>query len=303
VSRSTVLEWRRHFVEHGAEWVGKVRPGRGRKPTIGQVRIEAMVHDTLHARPDDGSTHWSVRSMAKHSGLSKSTVQKIWNARGIKPHLVETFKLSNDKRFEEKLTDVVDLYLHPPPGSVVLSVDEKSQIQALDRTQPSLPMKPGRAGTMTHDYKRHGTTTLFAALNILTGILLFKCMPRHRNGEFLTFLRLIDRRIDKAKKVHLIVDNYGTHTHPAVRAWLAEHPRFTLQFVPTSSSWLNLVERWFRELTDKRIRRGSFTGVADLIAAIENYIAHHNKDPKPCRWTKTSTTSVVPALPRSSPTR
>jgi transposase len=247
-----------------------------------------MVHDTLHARPDDGSTHWSVRSMARHAGLSKSTVQKIWKARGIKPHLVETFKLSNDKRFEEKLRDVVELYLNPPPDSVVLSVDEKSQIQALNRTQPSLPMKPGRAGTMTHDYKRHGTTTLFAALNVFTGVLLFKCMPRHRNGEFLKFLRLIDRSVTKTKKVHLIVDNYGTHKHPNVQAWLAEHPRFSLHFIPTSSSWLNLVERWFRELTDKRIRRGSFTSVADLIAAIEDYIAHHNDDPKPYKWTKTT---------------
>jgi transposase len=288
VSRSTVLQWREHFVEHGVEWVGKVRPGRGRKPTISQARIEEMVHDTLHARPDDGSTHWSVRSMARHAGLSKSTVQKIWKARGIKPHLVETFKLSNDKRFEEKLKDVVELYLNPPPHSVVLSVDEKSQIQALNRTQPSLPMKPGRAGTMTHDYKRHGTTTLFAALNILTGVLLFKCMPRHRNGEFLKFLRLIDRSVTKTKKVHLIVDNYGTHSHPNVQAWLAEHPRFSLHFIPTSSSWLNLVERWFRELTDKRIRRGSFTSVADLIAAIEDYVAHHNDDPKPYKWTKTA---------------
>ncbi len=288
VSRSTVLEWRQHFVEHGVEWVGKVRPGRGRKPTIPQERIEAMVRDTLHSRPDDGATHWSVRSMAKHCGLSKSTVQKVWNARGTRPHLVETFKLSNDKRFEEKLTDVVELYLNPPEGSVVLSVDEKSQIQALNRTQPSLPMKPGRAGTMTHDYKRNGTTTLFAALNILTGVLLFKCMPRHRNGEFLKFLRLIDRSIDKGLKVHVIVDNYGTHKHPNVRSWLAKHPRFTLHFVPTSSSWLNLVERWFRELTDKRIRRGSFMSVAELISAIEDYITRHNADPKPYKWTKTA---------------
>jgi transposase len=288
VSRSTVLGWRKGFAEHGVDWVGKVRPGRGPKPTIGQDRIEKMVHDTLHTRPTDGSTHWSVRSMAKHSGLSKSTVQKVWHARKIRPHLVETFKLSNDKRFEEKLTDVVDLYLNPPEDSVVLCVDEKSQIQALNRTQPSLPMKPGRAGTMTHDYKRNGTTTLFAALNIITGMLLFSCMPRHRNGEFLKFLRLIDRNIEKGKKIHVICDNYGTHNHPNVRAWLAKHPRVTLHFIPTSSSWLNLVERWFRELTDKRIRRGSFTSVTDLIAAIEDYIAHHNDNPKPYKWTKTA---------------
>ena len=187
VSRSTVLGWRRDFVEHGIEWVGRVRPGRGPKPTISQERIEAMVHDTLHSKPDDGSTHWSVRSMAKHSGLSKSTIQKVWAARGIRPHRVETFKLSNDKRFEEKLRDVVELYMNPPGDSVVLSVAEKSQIQALNRTPPSLPMKPGRAGTMTHGYQRNGTTTLFAALNILTGMLLFKCLPRHRNGEFVKF--------------------------------------------------------------------------------------------------------------------
>jgi len=288
VSRSTVLGWRKGFAEHGVEWVGKVRPGRGPKPSIGQDRIEKMVHETLHTRPPDGSTHWSVRSMAKHSGLSKSTVQKVWKARKIKPHRFETFKLSNDARFEEKLRDVVDLYLNPPKDSVVLSVDEKSQIQALNRTQPSLPMKPGRAGTMTHDYKRNGTTTLFAALNIITGILLFSCMPRHRNGEFLRFLRLIDRSVEKGKKIHLIVDNYGTHNHPNVRAWLQKHPRITLHFIPTSSSWLNLVERWFRELTDKRIRRGSFGSVADLIAAIEDYISHHNADPKPYKWTKTA---------------
>jgi transposase len=288
VSRSTVLGWRRDFVEHGVVWVGKVRPGRGPKPTISQERIEAMVHDTLHSTPPDRATQWSVRSMAKHSGLSKSTIQKVWSARGIKPHLIETFKLSNDGQFEEKLRDVVELYLNHRADSVVLSVDEKSQIQALNRTQPSLPMKPGRAGTMTHDYKRNGTTTLFAALNVLTGFLLFKCLPRHRNGEFLQFLRLIDRSIDKSKKVHIIVDNYGTHKHPNVRAWLAKHPRFTLHFVPTSSSWLNLVERWFRELTDKKIRRGSFRSVDELIAEIDDYIAHHNADPKPYKWTKTA---------------
>ncbi|MHB1855787.1 MAG: IS630 family transposase [Acidimicrobiales bacterium] len=288
VSRSTVLEWRAQFIEDGVEGVGKVRKGRGRKPTIPQERIEAMVHDTLHTKPPDGSTHWSVRSMAAHSGLGKSTVQKVWSARGIKPHLVRTFKLSNDARFEEKLVDVVELYLNPPPGSVVLSVDEKSQIQALNRTQPSLPMRPGRAGTMTHDYKRNGTTTLFAALNVLTGVLLYKCMPRHRHGEFLKFLRLIDRSIDPGLDVHLIVDNYGTHKHPNVRAWLAKHPRFTLHFIPTSSSWLNLVERWFRELTQKRIRRGSFISVADLVAAIEDYINRHNADPRPYVWTKTA---------------
>ncbi len=287
VSRSTVLGWRSQFVDDGVEGVGKVRPGRGRKPTIPQDKIDAVVHDTQHTTPAD-ATHWSVRSMARHAGIGKSKVQQIWSARGLKPHLVETFKLSNDVHFEDKLVDVVALYMNPPEGAVVLSVDEKSQIQALNRTQPSLPMKPGRAGTMTHDYKRNGTTTLFAALNVLTGVLLGKCLPRHRNGEFLQFLRLIDRHIDKSLQVHLIVDNYGTHKHANVKAWLAKHPRFHLHFIPTSSSWLNMVERWFRELTTKRLKRGSFTSVPELIAAIEDYIANHNDDPKPFVWTKTA---------------
>ena len=204
--------------------------------------------------------------------------KRFWSSRGIKPHQVETFKLSNDKHFEEKLTDVVELYLNPPPNAVVLSVDEKSQIQALDRTQPSLPMKPGRAGTMTHDYKRHGTTTLFAALNILTGMVLGTCMRRHRNFEFLAFLRTIDKAVGQGLEVHVIADNYGAHKHPNVQAWLAKHPRFHMHFVPTSSSWLNLVERWFRDLTGKRLRRGTFTCVAQLTAAIEAYIAHNNSE-------------------------
>jgi transposase len=227
--------------------------------------------------------------MAKVQGVSRATVQRIWSARGLKPHLVKTFKLSNDKHFEEKLVDVVGLYLNPPEGAVVLSVDEKSQCQALDRTQPSLPMIPGRAGTMTHDYKRNGTTTtLFAALNILTGTILGTCLPRHRNGEFLKFLRLIDRTVAKDKQIHLILDNYSTHKHANVRAWLDKHPRFHLHFIPTSSSWLNLVERWFREITDKAIRRGSFTSVQQLIDAIEEFIRVHNDEPKPFVWTATA---------------
>jgi transposase len=287
VSRSTVIGWRAHFDVDGVAGVGKVRPGRGRKPTIPQDKIDHVVHDTQHTTPAD-ATHWSVRSMAKHAGISKTKVQQIWSARGLKPHLVETFKLSNDAHFEDKLVDVVALYMNPPEGAVVLSVDEKSQIQALNRTQPSLPMKPGRAGTMTHDYQRNGTTTLFAALNVLTGVILGKCLPRHRNGEFLKFLRLVDRTIDKGLQIHLIVDNYGTHKHANVKAWLAKHPRFHLHFVPTSSSWLNMVERWFRELTTKRLKRGSFASVPELIAAIEDYIANHNDEPKPFVWTKTA---------------
>ena len=201
---------------------------------------------------------------------------------------METFKLSNDPRFEEKLVDVVGLYLNPPEKAVVLCLDEKSQVQALDRTQPSLPMKKGRAGTMTHDYKRHGTTTLFAALNVLTGAVIGQCLPRHRHDEFLVFLRRIQREVPRGLQVHVILDNYGTHSHPDVQAWLAKHPRFHLHFTPTSSSWLNLVERWFRELTDKRLRRGSFNSVADLIATIEEYLTIHNEDPKPFVWTATA---------------
>jgi len=287
VSRSTVLDWRRQFATDGVKGVGKVRKGRGRKPTIPQEKIEQIVHDTLRTTPPD-ATQWSVRSMARHAGVSKSTVQEIWSSRQIKPHRVETFKLSNDKRFEEKLTDVVELYMHPPDNAVVLAVDEKSQVQALDRTQPSLPMKKGRAGTMTHDYKRSGTTTLFAALNILTGVVLGTCMKRHRNFEFLAFLKMIDKAIDKALDVHTVADNYGTHSHPNVKAWLAKHPRFHMHFVPTSSSWLDLVERWFRDLTGKRLRRGSFSSVAQLVEAIESYIAHNNTDPKPYKWTKSA---------------
>jgi transposase len=287
VSRSTVLGWRGQFPDDGIKGVGKVRPGRGRKPVIAQGTIDQVVRDTQHTTPAD-ATHWSVRTMAAASGLSKSKVHQIWRARGLKPHLVETFKLSNDKHFEDKLIDVVGLYLDPPKGAVVLSVDEKSQIQALDRTQPSLPMKPGRAGTMTHDYKRNGTTTLFAALNVLTGVILGKCLPRHRNGEFLAFLKLINRSVPRGKQIHLIVDNYGTHSHPNVTEWLEAHPRFHLHFVPTSSSWLNMVERWFRDLTTKRLKRGSFASVDELIDAINDYIAHNNADPNPFVWTKTA---------------
>ena len=223
--------------------------------------------------------------MADRVGVSPATVQRIWDARGLKPHRVETFKLSNDPQFEDKLIDVVGLYLNPPKKAVVLCMDEKSQIQALDRTQPSLPMTKGRAGTMTHDYKRNGTTSLFAALDVVTGTVLGQCLPKHRHEEFLVFLRTIDRNVPKALQVHLILDNYHTHKHPETKAWLAQHPRFHLHFTPTSSSWLNLVERWFRELTDKNIRRGSFPSVPDLIASIEDYLRVTNANPKPLIWT------------------
>src|SRR5512147_1833917 len=226
--------------------------------------------------------------MAARVGVSRDTVHRVWRARVLQPHRVETFKLSTDPRFEEKLVDVVGLYLNPPDKAIVLCMDEKSSVQALDRTQPSLPMVKGRAGTMTHDYKRHGTTTLFAALDVLTGRVIGQCLPRHRHDEFLKFLRVIDKQTPKGLDVHLILDNYSTHKHPDVRAWLTKHPRFHLHFTPTSSSWLNLVERWFREITDKALRRGSFNSVADLIAAIEEYLTIHNEDPKPFVWTATA---------------
>lgn len=287
VSPASVTAWRQRFAEDGLAKFARVREGRGRKASISAEKVAAIVHATLHERPP-GETHWSCRSMAKAQGVSPATVQRIWSARGLQPHRVETFKLSNDTRFEEKLIDVVGLYLNPPDKAVVLCMDEKSQIQALDRTQPTLPLKPGRAGTMTHDYKRNGTTTLFAALNVLTGTVIGQCLPKHRNTEFLRFLRRIDREIPNGLAIHLILDNYGTHKHPDVVAWLGKHPRFHLHFTPTSSSWLNLVERWFRDLTGKAIRRGVFKSVPDLIAAIEDYLQANNDNPRPFTWTATA---------------
>jgi transposase len=287
VSPATVTRWRERFEQEGLKASVKVRPGRGRKPSIPPEKVQAIVHATLHEKPV-GETHWSCRSMARAQGVSHATVQKIWAARGLRPHRTETFKLSSDPRFEEKLVDVVGLYLNPPENAIVLSMDEKSQIQALDRTQPSLPMKPGRAGTMTHDYKRNGTTTLFAALDVLTGSVIGQCLPRHRHVEFLTFLRTIDRQVPKGLLIHLILDNYATHKHPNVQAWLAKHPRFQLHFTPTSSSWLNQIEIFFSMLTAKAIRRGVFPSVPDLIAAIDAYLAATNTNPKPFIWTKTT---------------
>ena len=284
LSRPTVILWRARFAEGGTAALTETKPGRGRKPTISAAKVKAIVQATTQTRPP-GQTHWSCRSMAKAQGVSAATVQRIWDAHGLKPQRVKTFKLSNDPRFSEKLTDVVGLYLNPPEKAIVLCVDEKSQIQALDRTQASLPMKKGRAGTMTHDYKRNGTTTLFAALSTLDGSVVGQCLPRHRHQEFLKFLRTLDREFPRELELHLIVDNYRTHKHANVDAWLQKHPRFHLHFTPTSSSWLNLVERWFRELTDKAIRRGVFHSVPDLIAAIDDYLQAHNDDPKPFVWT------------------
>jgi len=287
VSAATVVSWRERFSEEGLKNFSAVRSGRGRKPSLPAETVQEIVRLTLHETPP-GETHWSCRTMAKRAGVSSSTVQRIWSARGLKPHRVQTFKLSNDPRFEEKLVDVVGLYLNPPENAIVLCMDEKSQIQALDRTQPSLPMKPGRAGTMTHDYKRNGTTTLFAALDVLTGAVIAQCLPRHRHREFLQFLKTIDRQVPKGLQVHLILDNYATHNHPNVRAWLKKHPRFELHFTPTSSSWVNMVEIFFGQLTDKAIRRGIFHSVPDLIDAIEAYLATHNNNPRPFLWTRTT---------------
>jgi len=286
-SPASVTAWRERFAAEGLANFGKVSAGRGRRPSISAEKVAAIVHATLRDRPP-GETHWSCRTMARAQGVSPATVQRIWSARGLAPHRVKTFKLSNDKRFEEKLVDVVGLYLNPPEKAVVLCMDEKSQIQALDRTQPTLPMKKGRAGTMTHDYKRNGTTTLFAALDVLSGTVIGQCYPKHRNGEFLKFLRTIDRQVPRGLPVHMILDNYGTHKHPNVQAWLDKHPRFHLHFTPTSSSWLNLVERWFRNLTDKAIRRGVFKSVPELITAIEAYLQASNDDPRPFIWTATA---------------
>src|ERR1035441_9259045 len=287
VSRSTVLQWRSHFETDGVGWVGEVHEGRGRKPVITQEQIDQMINDTLHTTLPD-ATHWSNRSMAEHCGLSRTTVQREWQARGLKPHLVKTFKVSNDPNFEDKLIDVVGLYMNPPRNAIVLRSEEKPQIQALDRPQPSLPMKQGRPGTVTHDYKRNGTTTLFAALNVLTGEMIGQCFSRHRHEEFLSFLKVIDREVPKGKSIHIVLDNYSTHKHENVAKSLEKHKSFHLQFTTTSSSWLNLVERWFRDITTKRIRRGSFGSVGELVAAIEDYITHNNENPNPFVWTKTS---------------
>jgi transposase len=284
-SRPTVLLWRARFAQAGPAGLEQDAPRGDSVQRLKPARIRAIVETTLHTTPPD-ATHWTTRTLAHRCGVSHMTIARIWDAHGLQPHRVKTFKLSRDQRFVEKLTDVVGLYLNPPDKALVLCVDEKSQIQALDRTQPGLPMKQGRCGTMTHDYVRHGTTTLFAALNVMEGKVIGGCFQRHRHEEFLTFLRQIDRETAPELALHLIVDNYGTHKHERVQRWLTKHRRFHLHFTPTSSSWLNLVERWFAEITRKRIRRGSFQSVAELVAAIEEYIRVNNQNPKPFVWRK-----------------
>lgn len=286
INRKTVMLWRNRFAEQRLDGLWEIAPGRGRKPAYGEEKIAAVVKATLETKPE-GMTHWSCRSLAESQGVSKSTINNIWQAHNLKPHRTGTFKLSRDPKFLEKLTDVVGLYLNPPEQALVLCVDEKSQIQALDRTQPGLPLKKGRCGTMTHDYKRNGTTTLFAALEILQGKVIGRCYQRHRHQEFLKFLRTLEEEFPGDVALHLVMDNYGTHKHPKVQSWLKRHPRFVLHFVPTSSSWLNLVERWFRELDQKAIRRGVFPSVADLKVAIEAFLSAWNEDPRPFVWTAT----------------
>jgi transposase len=284
-SRPTVLQWRERFRQVGPAGLAEDAPHGPSARRLPEATVRSIVETTLQTTPPD-ATQWSTRTLAKKMGVGHATIARVWDAHGLQPHRTETFKLSRDKRFVEKLTDVVGLYLNPPDKALVLCVDEKSQIQALDRTQPGLPMKKGRCGTMTHDYKRNGTTCLFAALNVLDGKVIGTCYPRHRHEEFLRFLRQINRETPADMDLHLILDNYGTHKHPNVVAWLEKHARFHLHFTPTSSSWLNLVERWFGEITRKRIRRGTFRSVRDLVNAIEEFIRFNNQEPKPFVWTK-----------------
>lgn len=289
-SDTSVRAWRRRFEEFGVEGVGRIAPGRGRKSWLPPGTVAAVVADTLHNKPDDGSTHWTTRLMAQRHGIGKDSVARIWRDHGLKPWKVEGFKISNDPDFEDKLVDVVGLYLNPPERAVVFSFDEKTQCQALDRTQPSLPMKRGRGDTMTHDYKRNGTTDLFAALNVATGEVLYDTKPRHRAAEVLSFFKHLDRHVPGDLEVHVVLDNLSAHKAPEIKKWLA-HPdrnRWHLHFTPTSSSWLNLVEGWFRLLTERRLRRGTFNSVSALIEAIDLWAEHWNDDPKPFVWKKTA---------------
>jgi transposase len=296
INVKTVALWRQRFAGEGTDCLWEVAQGRGRKPRFTPDKIEGIINATLQTTPA-GATHWSCRTMAEKQGVSKATVNRIWQSHNLQPHRTDRFKLSRDPKFLEKLTDVVGLYLNPPEKALVLCVDEKSQIQALDRTQPGLPLKKGRCGTMTHDYKRNGTTTLFAALELAQGKVIGQCYARHRHQEFLKFLKRLDGEFPPEKKLHLVMDNYGTHKHPDVKSWLQRHPRFVPHFIPTSSSWLNLIERWFGELTGKRLRCGVFVSVTDLVVAIEKYLEVWNANPKPFVWTAT-VDSIVAKLTR-----
>jgi transposase len=291
VASNSIRTWRRRFEREGVEGVGRIAKGRGAKPSVVTAEVEeGVVHDTLHVRPDDGATHWTTRTMGARYGLGKDTVARIWRKHGLKPWRIDTFKISNDPDFETKLVDVVGLYLDPPAGAAVFSFDEKTQVQALDRTQPSLPMTKGRAGTMTHDYKRHGTTDLFAAMNVATGEVLYDTRKRHTAKDVLAFFKLIDLHVPKDQEIHVVLDNLAAHKAPPVAEWLA-HPkraRWHLHYTPTSSSWLNQVEGWFSLLTKRRLQRGVFSSVDSLIEAIETWTEHWNDDPHPFVWTKTA---------------
>jgi transposase len=284
ITRQKAARWRQRFLEAGRAGIEYDQPGRGRKPTYPPDIRRLMVRLTTQETPK-AATHWSRQSMAKELGLSPSTVGRVWREHGLKPHLARTFKVSKDPRFAEKLEDIVGLYLNAPEHALVLCCDEKSQVQALDRTQPGLPLKKGRAGTMTHDYVRHGTTTLFAALNVADGKIIGQCQNRHRHQEWRQFLQRIDEQTPADRELHLIVDNYATHKHASVKRWLAKRPRFHLHFTPTGASWLNMVERFFREITEKRLRRGVFHSVPELVGALEEYLAHYNQNPTPFVWT------------------
>jgi putative transposase len=279
----TVLLWRKRYESDGLRGILEDRPRSGRPKQISSEREQAIVEATMKTTPRD-ATQWSVRAMAAEQKVSSATVQRIWKKHKLQPHRVESFKFSTDPQFAQKVRDMVGLYVNPPDKAMVLSVDEKSQIQALDRTQPILPLRPGLPERQTHDYQRHGTTTLFAALNVLAGTVIGECLPRHRHQEFLRFLERIDRFVEPALDIHLILDNYSTHKHPAVKKWLAARPRYHVHFTPTSASWLNQIERWFAEITRKRIRRGTFLSVRDLIRAIQDYIRVYNKNPQPFQW-------------------
>ena len=284
ISRQKVARWRARFLAEGVMSLHHDAPRSGAPKHLPKSIAEEVVAKTINEKPD-AATHWSRTTMAQKMGISPSTVGRIWRAHGLKPHRVDSFKLSNDPNFVDKLQDIVGLYLSPPEHALVFCCDEKSQIQALDRTQPCMPIKRGRCGTMTHDYTRHGTTTLFAALNTLDGSVIGTCMPKHRHQEWLKFLKFIDQQTPPEKDLHLVVDNYATHKHPNVKAWLSKHPRFHIHFTPTSASWLNMVERFFRGLTHNRLRRDSFASVSQLITAIDNYMAKQNREPKPLIWT------------------
>jgi transposase len=287
MDRGKVSRWRQRYATKRLAGILKDKSRRPGKPAISKTLTKRILHLTLQGKPP-GATHWSRETMAREAGVSPSSVGRIWAAHGLKPHRVKSFKLSNDKRFAEKLEDIVGLYLSPPEHAVVLSCDEKSQIQALDRTQPGLPLKKGRCQTMTHDYKRNGTTSLFAAMNTADGSVIGTCMNRHRHQEWLRFLNLVRRRTPQDKEIHLICDNYATHKHEKVKAWQTRNPRFHFHFTPTSASWLNMVERFFRDLTERSLRRGVFHSITELIAAIEGHIATHNANPKPFVWTATA---------------